>query len=110
MILQIGNGYYDGNINRKATFDYYWTHALISDEAYRVIQSMCTFANQNYSVACEAALRSASAEIGPIDHYNIYAPLCRGPSGSTSASVRFIETNLVYGKNFFWNFTMSKVL
>src|SRR4051812_25870275 len=81
----------------KATFDYYWTHALISDEAYRAIQSMCTFANQNYSIACQAALRSASAEIGHIDHYNIYAPLCRGPSGSTSASVRFIETNVVYG-------------
>ncbi|ONK69543.1 uncharacterized protein A4U43_C05F24080 [Asparagus officinalis] len=84
--VAIGNAYIDGNINTKGMYNYYWTHALISDEAYGDIQSKCTFANQNYTINCKNALRSASAEVGHIDDYDIYAPLCHNPSQSTGFS------------------------
>ena len=82
--LQMGNAYVDGNTNTKAKFDYYWSHALISDEAYENIKSKCNFANKIYTAECDAALMSAHAEMGDLDPYNIYAPLCQGPSNATN--------------------------
>lgn len=56
--------------------DYVWTHALISDESYKGIYKYCDFVNQNFSGKCEDFLDMAGEEIGDIDGYNIYAPLC----------------------------------
>ncbi|XP_038984500.1 serine carboxypeptidase 1-like [Phoenix dactylifera] len=78
--VAMGNAYIDGNTNERATYDYYWTHALISDEAYKEIRLKCTFTSRNYTPGCVSALGAADAEVGDIDYYNIYAPLCHGPS------------------------------
>ncbi|KAG1334636.1 Serine carboxypeptidase II-3 [Cocos nucifera] len=78
--VAIGNAYIDDNTNARAIYDYYWTHALISDEAYEEIRSKCTFTGANYTQGCASALTAADAEVGNIDYYDIYAPLCKAPS------------------------------
>ncbi|XP_073110260.1 serine carboxypeptidase 1 isoform X2 [Elaeis guineensis] len=81
--VAIGNAYIDDDTNTRATYDYYWTHALISDEAYKEIRSKCTFSGQSYTPGCVSALTAADAEVGNIDYYDIYAPLCKDPSKTT---------------------------
>lgn len=39
-------------LNLKAMIDYFWTHALISDETYEVILSTCNFTRENFSEEC----------------------------------------------------------
>lgn len=56
--------------------DYFWTHALISDETYEVVLSTCNFTSRNFSEECYIAKLSAYMEIGNIDDYDIYVPIC----------------------------------
>ncbi|KAG0476503.1 hypothetical protein HPP92_013344 [Vanilla planifolia] len=76
--IAMGNAYVDGDTNTKATFDYLWSHALISDSTYKNIQSRCNFASP--TAECEEAISSARNEVGEIDGYDIYAPLCHESS------------------------------
>ncbi|PKA59508.1 Serine carboxypeptidase II-3 [Apostasia shenzhenica] len=84
--IAIGNAYVDGSTNEKATYDYYWTHALIGDETYKAIQSSCKFSAAE-TADCEEALNAARREAGNIDSYNIYAPLCQRSSSSNKAII-----------------------
>ncbi|KAM0948861.1 putative carboxypeptidase D [Dioscorea sansibarensis] len=89
--VAIGNGYFDGIMNTKAMFDYFWTHALNSDETYQAIQSECDFLTGNYSVECKKAQNSGYMEVGNLDNYDIYAPLCNDPSGATTSGITSAE-------------------
>ncbi|KAJ0981351.1 hypothetical protein J5N97_009606 [Dioscorea zingiberensis] len=100
----IGNGYFDGNTNTKATFDYMWTHALISDKAHQAIQSKCDFGSGNYSVGCYNALTSARLESGNIDYYDIYAPLCHSPSKATSGMASLVKEISPCADNFVFSY------
>ncbi|PHT51157.1 Serine carboxypeptidase 24 [Capsicum baccatum] len=86
--LAIGNAYVDFESNMKGTTEYYWSHALISDELYNKIISTCNFSTpSSASKKCNAYLDQIDEEIGNIFLYNIYAPLCNNRSlSSTSIS------------------------
>lgn len=58
------------------SIDFYWSHALISDESYNGIHTYCDFTNDNSTEQCYKFLSQAGEEIGDIYGYNIYAPLC----------------------------------
>ncbi|KAK1358819.1 Carboxypeptidase [Heracleum sosnowskyi] len=84
--IAIGNAYIDEETLFAGTMDYYWSHALISDEVHEGIILNCNFsANANISKACETYLNQA-IRIGYIFPYDIYAPLCGSSSGSPSTS------------------------
>lgn len=74
--------------------DFYWGHALISDESYKGIHTYCDFTSENMTEQCDEFLSQASSEIGDIFGYNIYAPFCNGtgnqgnPSGSVSHPIQ----------------------
>ncbi|KAH7655701.1 Peptidase S10 serine carboxypeptidase protein [Dioscorea alata] len=92
--IAIGNGYFDGVLNFKAMIDYIWTHALNSDETHEAILSTCNFTSGNFSEKCYNALISASMEIGNIDGYNIYAPICHvlpKAKNKTTSSMKEID-------------------
>ncbi|XP_071911056.1 serine carboxypeptidase 1-like [Coffea arabica] len=75
--VAIGNGYYDIEAQNSGTYDYYWTHALISDEIHQGIVSNCNFSSADPPTeACQAYQSQANSAIGNIDNDNIYAPLC----------------------------------
>uniref|UniRef100_A0A251TZC2 Putative peptidase S10, serine carboxypeptidase, Alpha/Beta hydrolase fold protein n=1 Tax=Helianthus annuus TaxID=4232 RepID=A0A251TZC2_HELAN len=57
-------------------FDYFWTHALNSDETNAGINKYCDYISGNFSDKCEEYQSQGYNEYGYIDIYNIYAPLC----------------------------------
>ncbi|KAJ4724618.1 Carboxypeptidase [Melia azedarach] len=92
--VAIGNGELDEATGIIGLFDYLWTHALISDETYKRIIENCDLANGNFSKKCTELFGQASDEIGDIDFYNIYAPICHkvdieaNQSSTTTASTQ----------------------
>ncbi|XP_006354958.1 putative serine carboxypeptidase-like 23 [Solanum tuberosum] len=86
--IAIGNAYVDFEANMKGTTEYYWSHALISEELYNKIISTCNFSSpSSVSKKCNAYLDQIDEETGNIFIYNVYAPLCNnGSPSSTSIS------------------------
>ncbi|KAL3732643.1 hypothetical protein ACJRO7_029311 [Eucalyptus globulus] len=74
----IGNAVINDETDNKGMYEYYATHALISDETWYAIQKYCNFAPTGTDLAsqCTSALIKADDDVSPIDNYNIYAPLC----------------------------------
>nr|POE98877.1 serine carboxypeptidase ii-3 [Quercus suber] len=87
--IAIGNALIDDNNSIMGMFDYYWTHALNSDETNAGIHQYCNFVTGNFSSKCYNYLIQGEAEMGNLDIYNIYAPLCKssGPKSGPSGSV-----------------------
>ncbi|KAK1680719.1 hypothetical protein QYE76_041567 [Lolium multiflorum] len=87
--ILVGNPYLDMNRNIKGAVDYFWTHAVMSDEVYANVTKNCDFDSVDgewYSEpACSGALDGFQP--GDIDGYNIYAPVCLdGPNGTYYSS------------------------
>ncbi|GMN40051.1 hypothetical protein TIFTF001_009279 [Ficus carica] len=88
--IAIGNAWIDDKTSEKGSYDYYWTHALTSDESHAGIEKYCDFAN--YTSLCNKFLSQADEEVGDIDIYNIYAPLCQRPAPkSSTGSVYYVD-------------------
>ncbi|XP_058725186.1 serine carboxypeptidase 1-like [Vicia villosa] len=84
--IAVGNGWIDDNLCSKGMYDYYWTHALNSDETHQGMEKYCHFKSFNESNECYGYVNKADDEIGSIDNYNIYAPLCNSSATETSYS------------------------
>ncbi|XP_076904593.1 serine carboxypeptidase 1-like [Bidens hawaiensis] len=74
--MAIGNAWIDDTTSYEGMYDYYWTHALNSDETHAGIDKYCDYASGNFSDTCEEYQSQGDYEYGEIDPYNIYAPLC----------------------------------
>ncbi|CAN6306433.1 unnamed protein product [Urochloa humidicola] len=87
--VAIGNADLDDNLTLRASFDYYWMHAMISTKAYTAVKDKCGF-NGTYTKDCGNAMNLAIQEKGNVDDYDIYAPTCHdasNPSKSTDSLV-----------------------
>lgn len=82
---QIGNADLHDNLTLRASFDYYWMHAMISGKTYRTIQANCGF-NETYTNDCLNAMNLAIKEKGNVDDYNVYAPQCHDASNPPRSS------------------------
>ncbi|KAK2404148.1 serine carboxypeptidase [Trifolium repens] len=75
--FMVGNGMIDDYHDYVGTFEYWWTHGLISDSTYRMLNIDCDFTSiQHPSGQCWHALTVADTEQGDIDNYSINTPLC----------------------------------
>lgn len=74
--MQVGNGWIDDNMCGKGMYEYFWTHALNSDETHEGIQRYCDFESGNLTGECSKYQSRGDTEIGSIDIYDIYAPPC----------------------------------
>ncbi|KAL0377180.1 UNVERIFIED_CONTAM: Serine carboxypeptidase-like 40 [Sesamum calycinum] len=74
----IGNAVIDDETDVIGMYEYFRTHALVSDETTNRIMKYCDFSPNatQQSDECNAAASEADRCINPIDIYNIYAPLC----------------------------------
>ncbi|CAK9172924.1 unnamed protein product [Ilex paraguariensis] len=73
--IAIGNAFIDYETQEEGTFDYFWSHALNSDEIHEGITLNCNFSSEaNPSDACQAYYDQAFAAIGEIFIYEIYSP------------------------------------
>ncbi|XP_060168278.1 serine carboxypeptidase-like 26 isoform X1 [Lycium barbarum] len=82
--VMIGNGIMNEETDGKGQLDYLWSHALISDETHLGIQQHCESKSKSETEikTCEEFQITAQTELGNIDAYNIYAPVCSMASSS----------------------------
>ncbi|KAJ9552439.1 hypothetical protein OSB04_016484 [Centaurea solstitialis] len=88
--IAIGNAWIDDETCRKGMFDHWWTHAIISDATHDAVFKYCNFVNDSLTGICNQSKTKAYEEMGNIDIYNLYAPICLNPdlknaSGSTGS-------------------------
>nr|CAD1839814.1 unnamed protein product [Ananas comosus var. bracteatus] len=75
--FMVGNGVTDDYHDYVGTFEYWWTHGLISDKTYHNLQVACDFdSSEHPSEACVNWLNIAYVEQGNIDAYSIYTRPC----------------------------------
>ncbi|KAF8405073.1 hypothetical protein HHK36_009970 [Tetracentron sinense] len=85
--IAIGNALIDDSTYAMGMYDYFWTHALNSEEANAGIHENCDFVNENTSTKCDLFQGQGQTEKGRIYIYNIYAPRCHytEQTGSTGS-------------------------
>ncbi|KAL2535978.1 Serine carboxypeptidase-like 40 [Forsythia ovata] len=89
--ISMGNAYIEDWTISPGYYDYFWSHALNSDETHKGIFTFCDFLNGTVSEKCYNFVHKAYNELGDIDTTNIYAPKCRNPvlKNSSGGSVNF---------------------
>ncbi|XP_066391400.1 serine carboxypeptidase II-3-like isoform X2 [Miscanthus floridulus] len=76
--IMIGNAVINDWTDSKGMYDFFWTHALISDATADAIDRYCNFsATAAGSDKCDEATSEAGEALEDIDIYNIYAPNCQ---------------------------------
>lgn len=83
--IAIGNAWIDDNTSNQGIFDYFWAHALNSDETNADINKYCDYITGNYSDKCQQYQNQGWNEVGGIDIYNIYAPICHDSATKPSS-------------------------
>ncbi|KAJ0935740.1 putative carboxypeptidase D [Helianthus annuus] len=82
--IAIGNPYVDNETGNTGMFDYFWTHAIISDEIHEGIISNCNFSvGAIITDACNDYQNQALAAKSNIYFFDIYTPLCSTFSTNT---------------------------
>lgn len=77
----MGNAVTDDYHDYIGTFEYWWTHGLISDSTYKLLQITCDKGSSEHpSTDCTKALLLAEQEQGNIDPYSIYTRPCASTS------------------------------
>ncbi|KAJ8423881.1 hypothetical protein Cgig2_001547 [Carnegiea gigantea] len=75
--FMVGNGVTDDYYDYIGTFEYWWTHGLISDSTYKSLNDSCPpESSMHPSATCNWALDVANSEFGNIDPYSIYTHPC----------------------------------
>ncbi|KAK3024529.1 hypothetical protein RJ639_043721 [Escallonia herrerae] len=88
--IAIGNAYVDYETEYTGMYDYFWSHAIISDEIHDGITLNCNFTSDaTVSDACEAYENQADAARANTFFYDIYAPLCSSSSNTTPSISAF---------------------
>ncbi|KAJ0010922.1 hypothetical protein Pint_34455 [Pistacia integerrima] len=106
--IAIGNAWIDAETGNKGMYDTFWTHALISDEVNKGINSNCNFSfNNSLSDECDSYLDQAHKSLGNINIYDIYAPLCSSYSNTSKCRNHFM---LIYTVLTDWKDRSSTVL
>ncbi|KAL1801886.1 hypothetical protein ACET3Z_030533 [Daucus carota] len=82
--IMVGNGIMNDATDNNGTFDYMWSHAMISDETYQGLLKFCTSPNFNRT-KCDLVQFAVDEEVGTIDFYNIYGPVCSHSNASKKA-------------------------
>eukprot|EP00252_Welwitschia_mirabilis_P007122 TRINITY_DN1821_c0_g1_i1.p1 TRINITY_DN1821_c0_g1~~TRINITY_DN1821_c0_g1_i1.p1 ORF type:complete len:513 (-),score=54.54 TRINITY_DN1821_c0_g1_i1:56-1468(-) len=83
----VGNAVTNDMRDYYGIFEFYWTHGLVSDKTYRLLNILCDFTSLVHPNAlCDLALEYADNEIGNIDQYSIYTPTCKKGSDSSRTS------------------------
>ncbi|KAL5992712.1 hypothetical protein ACLOJK_013631 [Asimina triloba] len=81
--IAIGNAWIDDETSVRGMYDFFWTHALMSDEVHQGISFNCNFSSEGApSDACIDFLDRGGAAVGNVYIYNIYASHCNGSANS----------------------------
>ncbi|XP_047334664.1 serine carboxypeptidase-like 40 [Impatiens glandulifera] len=78
--LMIGNAVINEGTDSAGMYDYFASHALISDEHGKQIRKTCNFSADEVSIECKKHIDASDANTFNVDGlniYNIYAPICK---------------------------------
>ncbi|CAH9133738.1 unnamed protein product [Cuscuta epithymum] len=66
--------------------DYAWSHAIISDETYKIVKDNCDFNSSDLwnNKTCADALHEMYKQYNAIDIYSLYTPKCLNSENSSS--------------------------
>ncbi|KAL6557469.1 hypothetical protein OROMI_017819 [Orobanche minor] len=78
----IGNAWINDETDGKGVYEYFASHALVPDYVANEVLNYCDFTpnSTEQSDKCKEVSSEAYKDIGKIDTYNIYAPLCSNSS------------------------------
>ncbi|XP_072974947.1 serine carboxypeptidase II-3-like isoform X3 [Typha angustifolia] len=95
--IMIGNAVINDETDARGMYDYFWTHALISDDTIEAIHEYCNFSDDSgdQHEQCQQAIEST--QLGNLDIYNIYASLCL--STDTTSTPKNPSVNLSFELN-----------
>ncbi|CAA0817933.1 Serine carboxypeptidase-like 31 [Striga hermonthica] len=70
----------------KGMVDYAWSHAVVSDETYRIIEQSCNFYRKDTwdNLICRGAVDELLKQYHEIDIYSLYTPTCMISNSSGS--------------------------
>ncbi|KAL6655439.1 hypothetical protein ACP70R_006265 [Stipagrostis hirtigluma subsp. patula] len=85
--ILVGNPYLDRYKNMKGRFEYLWNHGVFSDEVWANVTAHCNF---NPSDGQECNDTRNWFYYGPVDPYNIYAPICIDKSNGSYYSSSYL--------------------
>lgn len=94
----MGNAVTDDYYDYIGTFEYWWTHGLISDSTYKTLRTAClSGSSQHPSIICNTALEAADSEFGNIDPYSIYTRPCKSTASmKRSLNGRYVSDILMH--------------
>ncbi|CAN1257984.1 Serine carboxypeptidase-like 27 [Linum perenne] len=93
----VGNAVTDDYHDYIGTFEYWWTHGLISDSTYKTLRFSCDKgSSQHPSSDCVKALKTAEIEQGHIDPYSIFTKPC----SSAAALKRNLRGHYIFSCDF----------
>ncbi|XP_073307415.1 serine carboxypeptidase-like 40 [Primulina huaijiensis] len=80
--IMIGNAVINEETDEKGMYEFFTSHALMSDQTFNNVMKYCDFSpnSSDESKNCSQAVEEAGKNVGNIDIYNIYAPLCANSS------------------------------
>ncbi|KAL3651892.1 hypothetical protein CASFOL_004894 [Castilleja foliolosa] len=78
----IGNAVINDETDMIGMYEYFGSHALISDDTAYQIKKYCDFSPNSINITdrCSEAVNEADKNVETIDIYNIYAPMCSNAS------------------------------
>ncbi|KAJ8622730.1 hypothetical protein MRB53_031259 [Persea americana] len=79
--IAIGNALINDLTDELGMYDFFWSHALMSDENIDRIHKNCDFSSTNST--SKPCYEVSDYDLGSLDIYNIYAPLCFSSSLTT---------------------------
>ena len=94
--MQVGNAVFHNYYDEIGTIEYWWSHSLISDTRYRSVLKNCNFklVESERPQPCTQAMYHVITELGNIDQYSIYSPICLPSPDNTMSPKRFKNTLL----------------
>ena len=98
--MQIGNAVINDETDAIGMYEYYASHALVSDEITKQVLRYCDFSPKatEQSDKCNEAQQQVDKNTNNIDIYSIYSPLCHNSDLTpkpTKASVTYTFSFLI---------------
>lgn len=74
----MGNSLFNMGVDSRSTYDFLWSHGLLSHQTHALLEANCNWDSHSQSVACEQAQERSFLEVDMkyINPYNVIVDVC----------------------------------